>query len=111
MIVFLGFSQEKIFKQISRVCHNTFKILRVMLGSCLLRKNTQTRETISAKNKLVMLLHEFGFRNTLCTIGKVYGVVENRIKKIMMNLCTLVSIHLQGTFGRFPSPNRYWVLA
>ena len=79
----LGSFTEKMFKQRTRVCHNTFKFLCEKLGPYLQRKNTQMRETISVESRIAMSLQRLGTGNTLCTVGEVYGVAESTISEIV----------------------------
>ena len=107
----LGSFTEKMFKQRTRVCHNTFKFLCERLGPYLQKKNTRMRETISVESRIAMSLQRLGTGNTLCTVGEVYGVAESTISEIVRIFCKLVRVHLQGTFVQFPSPARFRVLA
>ena len=75
----LGSFMGKMFKQRTRVCHNTFQFLCKRLGLYLQRKNTRLRETISVESRVVMSLQRLGIGNTLCIAGEVYGVVEGTI--------------------------------
>jgi hypothetical protein len=65
-------SLEKMFKQRTRVCHNTFKFLCERLGPYLQNKNTCMRETV--ESRIAMSIQRFGIINTLCNVGDVYGV-------------------------------------
>ena len=69
------------------------------------------RETISFESRIAMSLQRLGTKNTLCIVGKVYGVAESTILEIFTIFCKLVRVHLQGTFVQFPNPARYRVLA
>ena len=71
------------FKQRTRVCHNTFKFFYEMLGTMYLqRKNTHMRDTISIENRIAMSLQRLGTINTLYTIEEVYGVADSTISEI-----------------------------
>ena len=50
-------------------------------------------------------------KNTLCTVGEVYGVAKSTILKIIRNFCRLIRVHLQGTFVQFSSPTRFRISA
>ena len=71
------------FRQRTHVSHNTFKFLCKRLGSHLQRKNTHMREKILVESRIPMSLQRVGTRNTLCTLGEVYGVAESTISKII----------------------------
>ena len=86
------------FKQITRVCHNTFKFLCERLGPYLQRKTTRMRETIAVDNKVAMSLQRLRTINTLYTIGVIYGVAESIISKIVQFFCKLIRVNLQGNF-------------
>ena len=103
----LGSFTEKMFKQRTCVCHNTFKFLCEMLGPYSQRKNTQMTWTILVESRVAMSLQRLGTGNTLCTVGEVYGVAKSTISEIVQFFCNLVRVHLQGTFVQFPSPARF----
>ena len=72
----LDYFMKKMFKQRTRVCHNTFMFICERLGLYLQRKNTHMRETISVESRIAMLLQRLRTGNTLCIVGEVYWVAK-----------------------------------
>ena len=64
----LGSFTENMYKQKTRVCHDTFKFLGERLGPYLQRKNTQLGETILVESRVAMSLQRLGTGNTLCIV-------------------------------------------
>ena len=99
------------FKQITRVCHTTFKFLCERLSLYLQKNNTRMKVTNSDESTIATSLQKLGAGNTLCIVGDVYGVAESTISEIGRIFYKLVRVHLQGTFVQFPSPTRFRILA
>jgi hypothetical protein len=52
-----------------------------------------------------MSLQRLGTRNTLCSVGEVYGVAENiYLKNNEVFFGRFIILHLQQTYDQFPSP-------
>ena len=90
----LGSFTQKLFTQITRISHNTFKFLCDMSGPYLQRRNTHMRDAISIESKVVMSLQRLGTRNTLYIVGDVYGMTKSTITETVRNFCRSVRVYL-----------------
>ena len=85
----------KLFQEQLRVDKNTFFFLCQLLYPSISKIQIPMNPGIDVQTRVIFTLHRLATRNTLSTIGDLYGISESAISMVVSQCCQTIVLHLK----------------